>query len=327
MNYLALLLLVILLFLLALPFYYPLHFERLKSHPNPVKDYASVAKRLPALSTIEEGAVDSVGETTLLDHGQQVEWAIALIHGYTNCPEQFRLLGEQFFNRGCNVLIPRQPHHGLIDRLNTAHGDLPAEELVLFTDNVVDILHGLGRHTILCGLSGGGVMTAWAATFRSDLDIAMPIAPILGPHVTPTWLHRAVASLLVVLPNQFSWWDKDRKMGGGPKYAYPRYASRTIGEYMRLGELVLNQAHKKPPAAQLVILVTNECDHAVDNVLVNQLAELWRKRDASGLRTYTFPLSLNVGHDLIDPHQPDQRVDVVYPRLIEEIEAAKRFSS
>ena len=275
------------------------------------------------LSPFEEGLVDCIGETTLLDHGQRTEWAIAFIHGYTNCPEQFRLLGERFYSRGYNVLIPRQPHHGLLDRFNTAHGDLPAEELARFTDGVVDILHGLGRHTILCGLSGGGVMTAWAAAFRPDLDIAMPISPILGIGKTPTLLHRAVASLLVMLPNQFLWWDKNRKMGGGPKHAYPRLATRTVGQYMRLGELVLRQAHKKPPAASAVVVVTNECDHSIDNALVNQLVQLWQKRKPKNLRTYTFPLSLNVGHDLIDPHQLDQRVDVVYPKLIEEIEAVK----
>ncbi len=317
--------LVLLLILVALPFFYPLHFERLKSHPKPVRDYASVSNRLSTLSTVEEGTVDCIGETTLLDHGQQTDWAVALIHGYTNCPEQFRILGEQLYNLGYNVLIPRQPHHGLIDRLNTAHGDLPAEELARFTDDVVDILHGLGRRTILCGLSGGGVMAAWAAAFRPDLDIAMPIAPFFGPRRTPTSLHRAVTSLFVNLPNQFAWWDTERKTGGGPKHAYPRFASRTLGQYMRMGEMVISQARKAPPAAKAVVVVTNECDHAIDNTLVSQVVQLW-KRHTKKLLAYTFPLSLNVGHDLIDPAQPDQRVDVVYPKLIEEIEAAKSQS-
>ena len=61
--------------------------------------------------------------------------------------------------------------------------------------------------------------------------------------------------------------------------------------------------------------------------LVSQVVQLWQKRQAKSLQAYAFPLSLNVGHDLIDPAQPDQRVDIVYPKLIEEIETAKRLFS
>ncbi len=323
--YFILLAILLIVFILGLPWVFPLHLERLKSKPKPVKDFASVAERLASLSPLEDGQVDCIGDTMLLDHGQQTEWAIALIHGYTNCPEQFRNLGERFYSRGYNVLIPRQPHHGLLDRLNTAHGNLPAEELVRFTDGVVDILHGLGRHTVLCGISGGGVMTAWAAVSRPDLDIAMPISPVLGPGSTPSFLRRAVAGLLLMLPNRIDWWDKKREAGGGPKHAYPRYATHTIGQYMRLGELVLREAARRSPVTPAMVVVMNECDHAIDNALVDHLVRLWQEKGAKGLRTYTFPLSVNVGHDLIDPAQPDQQIEVVYPKLIEEIEAAKTY--
>jgi hypothetical protein len=38
------------------------------------------------------------------------------------------------------------------------------------------------------------------------------------------------------------------------------------------------------------------------------------------LRTYEFSADLKLGHDLIDPGQPYQRVDVVYPKLMELID-------
>jgi carboxylesterase len=37
---------------------------------------------------------------------------------------------------------------------------------------------------------------------------------------------------------------------------------------------------------------------------------------AAKVSTYEFAASLNLGHDLIDPDQPQQRVDIVYPRLL-----------
>ncbi len=328
MNILAVVLVVVLILIvlaIVLLWTYPVHLERLRSKPNPVKNFSEVAERLATTYPIEDGTVDCIGETILLDHGQRTEWAIGLIHGYTLCPEQFRNLGERFYSRGYNILIPRQPRHGLLDRMNNAQARLKAEEMVRFTDNVVDTLHGLGRHTILCGLSGGGTMTAWAAVMRPDLDIAMPIAPFLGPGVFPAALRRPVMGLLLALPNWFMWWDKERKMGGGLNHAYPRFSSRTLGNYMRLGELVLRQARKQPPVVPSVVMVTNDSDHAIHNGLVDNLARLWQAKGAKGLKSYTFPLSLHVGHDLIDPAQPDQQIETVYPKLIEEIESSRRY--
>jgi hypothetical protein len=42
----------------------------------------------------------------------------------------------------------------------------------------------------------------------------------------------------------------------------------------------------------------------------------WQARQAN-LTTFEFDADLELPHDLIDPNQPAQRIDVVYPRLIE----------
>jgi hypothetical protein len=44
--------------------------------------------------------------------------------------------------------------------------------------------------------------------------------------------------------------------------------------------------------------------------------KLWQSRGAS-VNTYEFDASLKLDHDLIDPTQPHQQIDIVYPRLIE----------
>jgi carboxylesterase len=51
---------------------------------------------------------------------------------------------------------------------------------VAYTDEVVDIGRGLGEHLTLAGLSGGGVVTAWAAQTRADLDQAVVMSAALG---------------------------------------------------------------------------------------------------------------------------------------------------
>ena len=67
--------------------------------------------------------------TKLFDHGKQTEHVIVLMHGFTNCPEQFNELGRQHFDAGNNVLIPRMPYHGLSDRLTDVLVNITAENL------------------------------------------------------------------------------------------------------------------------------------------------------------------------------------------------------
>jgi carboxylesterase len=53
----------------------------------------------------------------------------------------------------------------------------------------------------------------------------------------------------------------------------------------------------------------------VDNRAVLALAEQWQKHGAVA-PVYTFPAELNLIHDLMDPMQPAQQVDKVYPFLL-----------
>src|SRR6185503_9544167 len=119
-------------------------------------------------------------------HGQKVERAILLLHGYTNCPQQFLELGQRFYDLGYNVLIAPLPHHGLANRLTDEQSQLTAKELASYADEMVDIAHGLGNEVVMMGISGGGVATAWAAQNRSDLDLAVIISPAFGFKEIPT---------------------------------------------------------------------------------------------------------------------------------------------
>jgi alpha-beta hydrolase superfamily lysophospholipase len=295
----------------------PVDIHKLASHPRPVGNYDQALQRIDDLRTSASDRLNPACLPQFMTHGHKVEHAIVFAHGYTNCPKQFQALGEAFHSLGYNVLIAPLPHHGLADRMTTEHKRLTANELAAYADTVVDIAQGLGERIILAGLSGGGVVTAWAAQFRSDLDLAVLIAPAFGFALIPTPLTDPAMKLFRWLPNFYRWWDPKLKEAIGPTYAYPRTATRALVGILYLGYAVRIAARRDPPAARAVLVVTNANDTSVNNALTSQVVDLWQGRGAKNLRTYEFDASLGLDHDLIDPSQPDQRTDIVYPKLIE----------
>lgn len=63
-------------------------------------------------------------------------------------------------------------------------------------------------------------------------------------------------------------------------------------------------------------MVFNPNDGSISNERTLQIVERWKAQQAT-VDSFTFDASLNLGHDIIDPNQPDQKVDIVYPKLIE----------
>src|SRR6185369_11110746 len=161
-----LLILLALLITLAYLAVAPPRVDGLMSRPRPAASYDEAVARVNAILAAEASGHNPLCHTRLLTHGRQTARCIAFIHGYTNCPLQFAPLAEAFYARGYNTLTVLLPHHGLADRLTDAHRRLTAEELAAYADQVVDIARGLGQQVTLLGLSGGGVVAAWAAQTR-----------------------------------------------------------------------------------------------------------------------------------------------------------------
>ena len=289
---------------------------RLQSHPQPVATYTEALERIAILRSQDSGAANPVGELQFLTHNQQTEKAIIFVHGYTNCPQQFKSLGEYFFALGYNVLIAPLPHHGLADRLTKEHAKLKAEELAVYGDQVVDIGQGLGKYLVMAGLSAGGNVTAWAAQYRSDLDLAVVMAPVLGYKQFPATLTPAVTRLFRTLPNFFCWWNPALKTDSGVPHSYPRFSTRALAETLRLGLAVRKAAQRYPPAAARILMVTNANDASVHPIPISQLTDYWRSRGAD-IRTYEFAADLQLNHDFIDPGQHGAHPELVYPKLIE----------
>lgn len=293
----------------------PWNISNLSSNPRPVQSYAEAVRRIEALQAQEPQGMNPVCRLQLMTHGDKAARTIILVHGYTNCPQQFRDLGQGFYDAGYNVLLAPLPRHGLADRMTEAHAQLKAEEVAAYADETVDIGQGLGEHVAMMGISAGGVTTAWAAQNRSDLDLAVIIAPAFGFKQIPTSLTGAVMNIFTLLPDKYVWWDPVKQAEAPPPHAYPRYSQHALVQLLRLGFATQADAQRVQPAAKKLVVVSNANDNSVNNPLTMDVVKSWQAHGAN-VTTYEFGADLKLGHDLIDPTQPDQRIDIVYPQLI-----------
>ena len=283
-------------------------------------DYDSAIESIAALQARDTDAINPLCRTQLLAYGNQVERAIVFLHGFTNCPQQFAGLAEIFYRMGWNVLNPRLPHHGLADRLTGDLARMRADELVSFTDDLLEVASGLGERVCLVGLSLGGTLALRAAQRHPELERAVAVAPFMAPHGVPRLIVPVLAAGAPRLPNRFFWGDSSKKAEiPGPKHAYPRIASRAVGEVLRISADIQADARRPDarPQAKSVLLVTNDVDEAVNNAVPCAIVKRWQANGARNVKTYEFPASMNLVHDMVDKEQPGQRTRQIYPMLVD----------
>jgi len=293
-----------------------LNLKPLISRANPAKSYDEALQRAEVLQARDGDDINLVSRTLLLTHGRATERVVIWLHGYTNNPAQFRQLAQLCFDQGCNVLVPRFPRHGLQERMTGETALLTAEELGSVAGEAVDIAGGLGQKVVVGGLSMGGVMAGWLAQQRADIDLALLMAPVFGFMDVPVAFTRLVAGLILLLPNFFQWWDPQVKAALGPSYAYPRRASRGLGQLLRLSFATQELARQYKPAARRISVLTNANDMAVNDEMIVRVVRLWQAQGAS-VQTYQFSADLKLGHDFIDPGSPEQHIDLSYPVIME----------
>lgn len=302
-----------------------LGYERLWRQPpllevppaRPLKEFASAVEA--AQSQIAETASgmrpDCAGK--LLTHGHQTDRAILLLHGFTNCPRQFYALAERYYERGYNVYVPCFPHHGLYNRAPKELMQLTAEDLVRTGMAAVDIVRGLGRYVMVMGLSMGGLVAAWLAQHREDIDRAVMVAPALAFQAIPFRLMPLYATYTRYAPNRFIWWNPELKGAApGPEHAYYGFHLRSLQALLRLAVLVGETTRRRAAKARSLVVILNPTDESIDNEGVRTIVRRWRRR-GSNILLYEFPASWGLPHDLIDPAQPAQQIERVYPLLIE----------
>lgn len=283
---------------------------------DPAADYETAIAKFARLQEQDDDTVNPMCRSQLLTHGYKAQRAIVLMHGLTNCPRQYAELGPLFYQQGYNVLIPRMPHNGLADRMTDALKNLTAEELRDCSNDTVDIACGLVEHVTYLGLSAGGVMAAWIAQHRPDVDNVALIAPsfTISRHLG---VRRSILVLahLLFLPNIKT--QDILPFKDGPEHSYMGFSTRSLAEVMRLGVSVFVSAWKTKPAVQCILLITNALDKAVNNEISWLLVDRWRARGLEWFEGYEFGEEHLLIHDIVDPQQFDQQTALVYPTLLE----------
>ena len=295
-----------------------------ESVSNPAASHEEALARVEDIQEMEEasGEINPVCTSTVMTHGEKTEGVIVFYHGFTSCPQQFRELGQQMFEEGYNVFIPRMPHHGKIERSQDALLPTSTEELADFASETIGIAQGLGDTVVVSGLSGGGTIASWIAQVHEDVDQAVIVAPFLGIGFIPAPLNRIVARAIDFIPNIPMWWDPATKADNPntAPYSYPGYPLHALAEYLRLGFAAQDLARSEKPAVPSIMVINNQHDESVNNGVTDQLVAAWKAHGEEFLRTYEFEEALGLPHDVITPTREDGNPAVVYPVIVDSIE-------
>jgi esterase/lipase len=285
---------------------------------DPAADYETAMARFARVQAQEkaQGNLNPVCCSKLLTHGRKTDRVIILIHGMTNCPQQFVELAPKFFEQDYNVLIPRMPHNGLADPDTDDLRYLKPAELRDCCNTMVDIARGMGDHITFLGLSVGGLMAAWVAQYRDDVDKAVIIAPsfTISPYLGIA-ISKVIMRLFLILPNIMT--QRLKPFKDGPDHNYLGFATRGLGEMMRFGFSIYDTSKNSSAAAQSVLVITNAADPAVNNKIPLEVAKNWQANGLKQLEKYEFDAKYKLIHDVIDPGQKQQNIAVSYPILLD----------
>jgi len=294
----------------------PLREHTLESNSSRANSYDEALGKFAILQQADQNdPIRPDCASVLMTHGRKTKRVYVLLHGLTNCPRQFVPFGEMLYEAGANVLIPRFPYHGFADRLTTELKNFRAEHITQTVDQAVDIANGLGEEVVIVGLSMSGAAAAWAAQMRPEVDEAVLLSPFLSIPGMPRVINSAIRNWANLMPNLALWWDpRKQDQLAGPEYAYAKFSTRAIGQSLRVADFAINRARQRKPDVKTIYSITSGADMAINHRRVNQLLELWRNHGAV-VESIEIPAEENVPHDFIDPHQPGERTEEIYPRL------------
>jgi dienelactone hydrolase len=276
---------------------------------------ARALARLEAIAASERARPDIAHGTRWWLDGRDAALAVVLLHGLTNAPPQYDRLGSALHARGHAVIVPRLPYHGYRDRLTTALARMRASDLEAAALEAVAIAALCGERVAVAGISVGATLAGWVAA-RTRIDTALAVAPFCGLRDLPGTLNDAVGALLRAAPNAFAWWDPREKMSQPPPHAYPRFATRALGE-----SLAISTRLDDAPAgahARRAFLVLNENEPVVNNAHAERRFQPLAARGVAYERV-VLP-GLPPIHDIIEPAIPQAQTELVYPPLIQLLE-------
>ena len=230
------------------------------------------------------------------------------MHGFTNTPRQFTVLGEQLYADGWSVLAPRFPYHGFRDRRTREIAKLRAADVIEATIAAVGVAARIGKRIVVLGISAGGTAALWAGT-RLAVDMAVGVSPFFGIRYLGA-LNRPVHGAIEAFPNAFLWWDPLHHERLLPAHVYPQFSTHALAEMLRLDDFF---APPGPHHARRVALVLNDSDPLVSNAHAERRCRLF---EGSGVALRRVALhGLPPQHDIIEPTLAANHVGRVYPVL------------
>lgn len=291
------------------------------SAARPATGYDEALERFAELEGREAGLpLRGEGRSRLLTHGGKTGRVFVLLHGLTNCPEQFVPLAKLLYESGANVVIPRARYAGYADGMNDLQGRQSGQDLLDQAAAGLDIAAGLGDRVSVVGLSGSAVSAAWMAKNRDGIESALLIAPFFSLYGFPVPVVDALSAVFSKAPNVYQWWNPGlREKNPGPAYAYTRYGTRSMADTVQLARGLRSESGPLK-AGRLDILLT-ATDLGANNALTRQLAAKWANQNPGRVTVFEFPESDGVPHDMIDRNQPDAKTGLTYPVILQLLEA------
>ena len=164
----------------------------------------------------------------------------------------------------------------------------------------------------------GGAITAWLGQIHPEIDLAVVIAPAIAYRVLPSALLPVAIPVISLLPDRMHWWDgKLKEKIEGAEYNYAWVSMHGLAIFPRMGMEIRKLNRKTPPAAKEIWMVINDHDADVDGAYVQKVAQEWQEKKTGAIHIYHFPDELGIVHDCISVEQPKQKVDIVYPVLLD----------
>lgn len=285
---------------------------------SPARDASDAARKFTELAARDDASISVAGRSRAFVGSGRSALAVVLLHGLTNAPQQWEPFARQLYARGHNVVIPRLPGHGAADLRGRSLADVSASATIATVGAAIDIACGLGERVVVCGLSIGAALATRLSFERGDVARTIALVPFFGLRGFPEFGDAVAATLLRVAPNVFVSWDPKGAGGQVPPYAYPRFPTRALGRMLEIGCEVVRSSKTRVPTCETV-LGLNAHEPAIDNGLAREVAARFEGARAGAARVLTWT-DLPANHDIVDPTNVLARVDLVYPRIVHEIE-------
>jgi carboxylesterase len=90
-----------------------------------------------------------------------------------------------------------------------------------------------------------------------------------------------------------------------------------MAETVQLSRNVRAGIDAHPLRAGRMNILTTGTDVGANNFLTSQLAANWAERNPGRVTIFEFPQAEGVPHDMIDPNQPDAKIQASYPKILE----------